>query len=70
MQLSNFAYLHLPVELQPTSKIFHDTAHEVCSALPPSYHRNQVLDKLWEAKNLAVVAKMEVTHAINTLKAE
>jgi hypothetical protein len=59
MKLDHFSYSHLPPALANVSKIFHDTAHSICNTLPSSWLRDQALMKLWEAKNLAVVAEIE-----------
>jgi hypothetical protein len=51
-----FRYDHLPENLQPVSKIFHDAALEfIRKSSNDGPEATVVLRKLWEAKNSAVV---------------
>jgi hypothetical protein len=59
IDLAHFSYSHLPDDLREVSKLFYDQAHTLCNFLPPSYTRGLALLKLWEAKNLAVIARLE-----------
>lgn len=53
-----FAYDHLPQHLKVISQGFHELAEYAVEKLPTSQNielTEQMLTKLWEAKNLAVV---------------
>ena len=50
-----FAYDHLPERLQKISKPFSELAHKLSEELE-GIEVTAALDKLWEAKNLAVVS--------------
>lgn len=50
-----FVYDHLPEKLQEISKPFHALAHKLAEELE-GIEVTAALDKLWEAKNLAVVS--------------
>lgn len=53
-----FAYQHLPEHLKFVSKPFYELAEEMVTNLPTENSielTEQMLTKLWEAKNLAVV---------------
>ena len=54
-----FRYEHLPERLQAVSKPFHDLAVSLIYNLPNSAERTLAIRSLWEAKNLAVYAKVE-----------
>ena len=56
---SLFRYSHLPHHLQDVSKPFHDLAIHLFAELPASAELTLALRSLWEAKNLAVFAKVE-----------
>lgn len=56
---SLFRFGHLPEHLQEISKPFHDLAVTIVETLPPSAECTLALRSLWEAKNLAVFAKVE-----------
>ncbi len=51
-----FRYGHLPAHLQAASKPFYDLATSLAVILAPSDERTLAIQKLWEAKNLAVFA--------------
>jgi hypothetical protein len=52
-----FAYDHLPEELQPVSRLFHDLARELLAAVPEDDPELTVaLRRLLEAKDAAVRA--------------
>jgi len=53
-----FEYRHLREDLQPTSKYFHDLAHQMVQDLPQSPERTVALRKLLESKDAAVRAKL------------
>lgn len=53
-----FAYTHLPEHLRGTSKIFYDAAERVALTLPPNEQRKLALQRLKEAKDAAVCAKL------------
>lgn len=53
---SFFKFDHLPVNLQPTSKAFHDLAVTLIKYLPRNDEREMALRKLLEAKDCAVRA--------------
>lgn len=52
--LQHFGYAHLPVTLQPLSKLFHDLAHELVSTVSPGAETSTALRKLLEAKDAAI----------------
>lgn len=52
--LQHFGYAHLPVTLQPLSKLFHDLAHELVSTVSPGAETSSALRKLLEAKDAAI----------------
>jgi hypothetical protein len=53
--LDNFRLDHLPEHLQAVSRPFHDLAHQLAQTLAgPEVTR--ALERLWDAKNWAVVA--------------
>lgn len=56
-----FAFQHLPdgTPVKATSETFHNFAVVMVGTLPPSAERTLMLRKLWEAKNLAVYAKVQ-----------
>lgn len=57
--MSLFRYEHLPDgEVKETSKIFASTAAKIVETLPESAECTLSLRALWEAKNLAVYAKI------------
>lgn len=56
---SLFRYAHLPEHLQAVSKPFHDLALTLIAELPQSAELTLAIRSLWEAKNLAVFAKVE-----------
>lgn len=62
---SLFRYEHLPPHLQEVSKPFHDLAVKLVNDLPPSAEATLALRSLWEAKNLAVFAKVEAAEKEN-----
>lgn len=49
-----FQYCHLPAELQPTSSMFYDVAHEIVRTQRRTPERTVALRKLLEAKDAAV----------------
>lgn len=51
-----FGYSHLPANLQPKSKLFHDLASELITTTPSNFERTAALRKLLEAKDCAVRA--------------
>ena len=51
-----FASDHLPEKLRQTSKLFENLALTLFEALPGLPERTLALRKLWETKNLAVMA--------------
>jgi len=53
-----FAYTHLPEHLQLVSRPFCDLAWELYEILPASQQLEQALQKLLEAKDAAVRAKL------------
>jgi len=55
-----FAYSHLPLHLQETSKPFGDLAELIVNTLPTNPERTVALRKLLEAKDCAVRAKLYV----------
>lgn len=57
--LSYFKFDHLPVNLQPTSKAFHDMAVTLVYHLADSSEREMALRKLLEAKDCAVRAALQ-----------
>lgn len=59
-----FAYKHLPVELQPVSRIFHDAAAEMLRLLPDDPELTAGLRKLREAKDCAVL--LAATEGVRT----
>lgn len=63
--VSLFRYEHLPPHLQEVSKPFYDLAVSLVDTLPPSSERTLALRSLWEAKNLAVFAKVEAAEKEN-----
>ena len=54
-----FNYNHLPPELQSVSKQFHDLATFIVEQLPRNAQRTVALQKLLEAKDAAVRAKVD-----------
>lgn len=56
---SLFRYGHLPETLQEVSKPFHELALSMIRELPQSAELTLAIRSLWEAKNLAVFAKVE-----------
>jgi hypothetical protein len=54
--LQFFQYNHLPENLRPTSKLFHDLAHSLDEFLPTNSEKTTALRKLLEAKDCAVRA--------------
>jgi hypothetical protein len=50
-----FSYKHLPTELQPVSRIFHDAAAALLELLPDDPELTACLRKLREAKDCAVL---------------
>ena len=54
-----FTYKHLPPHLQETSKMFHDLAWKLALQTPPSRELEKSLDRLLEAKDAAVRAKVQ-----------
>lgn len=59
-QARRFAYGHLPPHLQAVSKPFHDLATQLLDLLPDSPDLTECLLRLWESKNLAVVAATDL----------
>ena len=57
--LQFFEYEHLPANLQPISKPFHDLAWWVCATLPAGPERTVCLRKLLEAKDCGVRAAVD-----------
>lgn len=58
--LESFRYDHLPEHLQEVSKPFHDLAQQLAETLTgPEVTR--ALERLWDAKNWAVLACANVT---------
>ncbi|ADM80124.1 hypothetical protein phiAS5_ORF0281 [Aeromonas phage phiAS5] len=57
-QLKYFRYQHLPEHLQPFSKPFHDLAEKMIAELPDNEQRKIGLQKLIEAKDCFVRAKL------------
>ncbi|MGW3442165.1 hypothetical protein [Streptomyces sp. NPDC001076] len=53
--LDNFRYDHLPAELQEVSRPFHDLAHQLAEMLT-GLEITRALERLWDAKNWAVLA--------------
>lgn len=53
-----FAYSHLPTHLQEISKPFGDLAEQIVATLPRNPERTKALNKLLEAKDAAVRAKL------------
>lgn len=53
-----FAYSHLPLHLQATSKMFFDLADSVTKTCEPGPERTVALRKLLEAKDAAVRATL------------
>jgi hypothetical protein len=51
-----FQYDHLPGHLQDVSEPFAELATRLLTVLPDSPELKNALHRLWEAKNLAVVA--------------
>ena len=51
-----FEYEHLPIDLQPMSKKFHDLAAELDKMLPETAEKKAGLRKLLESKDCAVWA--------------
>lgn len=51
-----FGYKHLPEGKAELSKIFHDAAVAFDSTVEGSAEKTLYIRKLWEAKNLAVIA--------------
>ena len=63
---SLFRYEHLQnAELKAVSKHFYDLAMTLVFDLPPSAELTLALRSLWEAKNLAVFAKVEAAEKEN-----
>jgi hypothetical protein len=56
--LQFFEYAHLPAELQPISKLFHDLVIELVQQVPRNSERSVALRRLLEAKDAAVRAKL------------
>jgi hypothetical protein len=56
--LGSLKYEHLPVHLQQYSRPFCDLAKEMVQLLPENVFREEMLMKIWEAKNAAVMAKV------------
>lgn len=54
-----FAYKHLPEGKQIISKMFYDCAKSFDEATPSNAEKTLTLRKLWEAKNLAVLANSD-----------
>lgn len=54
-----FAYAHLPPHLQEISRLFADVAAEILK-LPPNPERTKALDRLLEAKDAAIRARIAV----------
>jgi hypothetical protein len=53
-----FAYNHLPADLQEISKPFGELAVHIMGTLPSNPERTKALDRLLEAKDAAVRAKL------------
>ena len=53
-----FPYDHLPQHLRDISKLCHDLAKDMLNTLPHNQELTLALRKLWEAKNLFVMAKL------------
>jgi hypothetical protein len=56
--LRYFAYEHLPPHLQDVSAPFALVARDIVAKLPPCRERTKALDRLLEAKDCAVRAKL------------
>jgi hypothetical protein len=56
--IEGFSYLHLPDELHLVSILFHDVALSTLAHLQPNRRRAMAIDKLCEAKDAAVRAKL------------
>jgi len=57
--LKYFSYMHLPVPLQATSKMFCDVAYQVANLAPESSETTVCLRKLLEGKDAGVRAVMD-----------
>lgn len=55
----HFDFRHLPIQLQAVSKPFADLAQLVLETLPDGHQRLTCLQKLLEAKDCAVRAKLD-----------
>lgn len=53
-----FAYSHLPEHLRAASKPFGDLAQQIVDTVPRNPERTKALDRLLEAKDAAVRAKL------------
>jgi hypothetical protein len=51
----HFNYEHLPAQLQPVSKVFHDAVDQLLDLCNDGPELTAALRKLWEAKNSAVL---------------
>lgn len=56
--LQFFGYAHLPEPLQEVSKSFAKLAFQLVDNLPPNPERTKALDRLLEAKDAAVRARL------------
>lgn len=57
----HFAHAHLPPHLKEVGDIFDKAAEDLCSRVPASTQRTEALAHIWEAKDLAVRAKVAAT---------
>jgi hypothetical protein len=53
-----FAWAHLPPHLAEVSRPFCELAQTIVATLPPNRERTKALDRLLEAKDAAVRAKL------------
>jgi hypothetical protein len=56
--LQFFSFAHLPAHLQEVSKPFCDLAWQVCESLPANDQRRLCIERLLEAKDAAVRARL------------
>ena len=59
MDMKHFEYWHLPQDLQEISKVIHDTAISMDEKLEDGRQKAIGLQKLLEAKNCFVLAKID-----------
>lgn len=56
--LQFFEYAHLPPHLREVSQLFGELARKIEAELPPNPERTKALDRLLEAKDAAVRARL------------